>query len=410
MEYSYLLWLFLAFTFVDSRTFNVKILPNGKAKELVPTSYNPDGVEETEWILETNENHKVRISCRMKVKDCFKATLTIDDGKKEYSYCGDKAVGHILRSSSKNRMVVSLMTRSAPNSAVCLASAVKSFVDFEEPVIDSSEAGIMPGEKETTCPCGWSTKNNARIVGGKEARINEFSFPVVIVRLDKKIAFCGGSIITAYHVLTAAHCTFTLNRAIPLVVGVGEHNLSTKKETNATQLIPVEKVINHEKFKTSEAQHDIAIMVLKEEIKFNKIVGPVCLPNKKIDLEEKFVRVMGWGRLSFKGEQSRVLMKADLKVIDFVQCAIFYKRLRLEDPHQFCTFGHDKDTCSGDSGGPIVLLDPETNRYTQVGVVSYGKGCAKEDMPGVNTDIYYFIDWIHKKIQETKPSLTCTKK
>nr|AQM58401.1 venom s1 protease 23 [Pristhesancus plagipennis] len=409
MSFINLLCILIVFNFVNSKTINIKILPDGKARELTPPK-NSDGVAETEWILETTKNCKVRIFCRMKVKDCFKATLTIDNGKDERSYCGDKAIGHILQSSHQNRMVVSLLTRNAPNSVICLASAVKSFIDFEEPVIDSSEAGLLPGPKGTTCPCGWSNKNNARIVGGKEARVNEFSFPVVIVRTDKKIAFCGGSVISAYHILTAAHCTYRLNKDVPLVVGVGEHDLGSAKETNATQFIPVESIILHPEFDAGSKLNDIAIMVLKKEIKFNNIVGPVCLPNKKIDLEEKFVKVMGWGRLFDRGIQSKVLMKVNLKIVDFEQCAEFYRKLRLEDQNQFCTYGHDKDTCSGDSGGPVVWLDPDTNRYTQVGLVSYGRGCASEDVPGVNTDVYYFIDWIKQTIKETKPSVTCTKK
>uniref|UniRef100_A0AB38ZEQ8 Venom S1 protease 29 n=1 Tax=Oncocephalus sp. TaxID=2944721 RepID=A0AB38ZEQ8_9HEMI len=409
MECTYLVWLLLTINFVNSKTINLKILPDGKARNLVPSDDNPNGIEETEWVLETQADCKVRVFCRLKVKDCLRATLTIDNGKSEFSYCGKQAVGHILHSSDKNKMVVNLMTRNAPNSAICMASAVKSFIDFEEPIIDSSEAGVKAGPISTTCPCGWSTKNNARIVGGNEAQVNEFSFPVIIVRKDKKIAFCGGSVITEYHVLTAAHCTYMLKKDVPLVVGVGEHNLATAKDTNATQFIPVEKIIRHEKFTGESKIYDISILVLKKPIVFNRLVGPVCLPNKRINIEEKFVKVMGWGRLFDHGFQSEVLMKVNLKVIDFSQCAEFYRKLKLEEPHQFCTYGHDKDTCSGDSGGPVVWLDPDTNRYTQVGLVSYGKGCASEDVPGVNTDVAYFLDWIRKTIDDTKPAVTCTK-
>uniref|UniRef100_A0AB38ZE82 Venom S1 protease 18 n=1 Tax=Ectomocoris sp. TaxID=3104572 RepID=A0AB38ZE82_9HEMI len=412
MKYNFvLLSLILLFTkfSVNGKTVKeIKIVPDGKAQKLVPPS-SSDGVQETDWVLETNNDCKIRITCRLKVKDCLRATLTINNGKDEQSYCGPKVALNILRSSYKNKMTVSLMTRSAPDSVSCLASAVKSFVAFDSQEIDSSEAGVLPGDRKTTCPCGWSSKNGARIVGGKEALVNEYSFPVVIVRKDIKLAFCGGSIITAYHVLTAAHCTYRLKKGVPLIVGVGEHDLSSVKETNATQIIPVESIINHEMFDGNNKVNDISILVLAKKIKFNKLVGPTCLPNKKVNLEGKFVKVMGWGRLFDHGIQSNVLMKANLKVIDFNQCPEYYKTLRTEDPNQFCTYGHDKDTCTGDSGGPVVWLDPETNRYTQVGLVSYGKGCASEDIPGVNTDVFHFIHWIKKTIQETKPSSICTK-
>lgn len=51
----------------------------------------------------------------------------------------------------------------------------------------------------------------------------------------------------------------------------------------------------------------------------------------------------------------------------------------------------------GDSGGPIVYLDPDTNRYTLVGVVSYGAECASVT-PGVNTEVAAYLDWIQKNM------------
>ena len=58
----------------------------------------------------------------------------------------------------------------------------------------------------------------------------------------------------------------------------------------------------------------------------------------------------------------------------------------------FCAFRSGTDACKGDSGGPLVLS--EQGRYYQVGIVSYGLGCADPRFPGVYTNIYKFQAWI----------------
>lgn len=60
-------------------------------------------------------------------------------------------------------------------------------------------------------------------------------------------------------------------------------------------------------------------------------------------------------------------------------------------------------TCTGDSGGPLMLPLREPNGtfpYYQIGLVSYAEGCARKNLPTVYTNIPYHIDWIQKKIQE----------
>ena len=52
----------------------------------------------------------------------------------------------------------------------------------------------------------------------------------------------------------------------------------------------------------------------------------------------------------------------------------------------------------GDSGGPMMLRDSETNRYSVVGVVSAGIGCALRDLPGIYTRVNAYVPWIHKYI------------
>ena len=51
----------------------------------------------------------------------------------------------------------------------------------------------------------------------------------------------------------------------------------------------------------------------------------------------------------------------------------------------------------GDSGGPLFICLPGT--CTQIGIVSWGIGCAKRNQPGVMTRVAYFRDWINTIIK-----------
>ena len=58
-----------------------------------------------------------------------------------------------------------------------------------------------------------------------------------------------------------------------------------------------------------------------------------------------------------------------------------------------------KDSCNGDSGGPLIWKDYTDDPYYQIGLVSFGtKDCAK-GTPGVYTRVAEYMDWIESKLQ-----------
>nr|AQM58408.1 venom s1 protease 32 [Pristhesancus plagipennis] len=286
---------------------------------------------------------------------------------------------------------------------------IKDYINLPDIELDSSEYGLHPGKTATNCSCGWTNKNTRRIVHGAETGINEY--PLAAGLADGEYGFmkCGASIITAYHALTAAHCTIK-EKGNKLAVIVGEHDVMTADETDATRMHPVKTVIEHEKYDQVNQQYDLSLLVLETKIEFTKKVGPACLPTSQRNLLDQAVKILGWGKLRSRGHRARALQEVNLRVIPLEVCAkTFAAEVPTTNPHQLCTFNYGKDACQGDSGGPVIWLDPDTNMFTQVGIVSYGSGCGS-DSPGINTDLAYFTEWIHQKIASTVPEAAiCTK-
>ncbi|XP_066902057.1 venom serine protease-like [Halyomorpha halys] len=290
----------------------------------------------------------------------------------------------------------------------------KAFVSRE-----SSEDGQGVGSKLTNCSCGWT--NKGRIVGGRETLVNEYPLMAGLVSAEDQLLFCGASIITPHHALSAVHCTIEY-KGQKIYLAVGEHNLLSNKEKEAA-LYPIDRTIVHEDYNDMTLANDIALVVVKRKIEFSQRIGPVCLPNKMLNLVNEHVKVLGkflyikylyilltWALFHNKvgdlttdqGSQSSVLMKVNLKVISTAEC---YKShpIDIRSPkakNVICTYRDNKDSCEGDSGGPVIWLDPETNRFTLVGLVSHGRMCAG-DSPAINVNVGNFLPWIQQKIAST---------
>ncbi|XP_018342545.1 PREDICTED: venom serine protease-like [Trachymyrmex septentrionalis] len=240
--------------------------------------------------------------------------------------------------------------------------------------------------KTDTCQC--CKKKVTRIVGGKETKVNEFPYMAGLVSMDEieDEILCGATIISKQYVITAAHCVYEKNITKTAVV-VGEHNVKTGKETNATKIYWLYECTIHPEYNVKEDDNDIAVCKTVKSIEYNAAVGPVCLPfqHKYDSFIDATVTALGWGLLEYAGKKSTALQKVNLQVVSPD------KRSNRNDIMYTYTSG--KDTCQFDSGGPLLWNDPNTGCIILVGTISAGTGCASNE-PSINMRVGAFMDWI----------------
>lgn len=89
---------------------------------------------------------------------------------------------------------------------------------------------------------------------------------------------------------------------------------------------------------------------------------------------------------------SSILQEVALPISSTKGCRSKFYHLRLRvSENMICTHARERDTCKGDSGGPLNWVDPETARTYLVGITSWGKGCARPDYPGIYTKVNFSL-------------------
>jgi secreted trypsin-like serine protease len=218
---------------------------------------------------------------------------------------------------------------------------------------------------------------SASVIGGVRAAQGEFPW---MVRLSMG---CGGAMYTTQIVLTAAHCVGRTGPNTSITATLGAVDLQDPAR------ITVRSTYVHRNpgYVTATQGGDWALIKLQQAVDVPTL--PVAT---NTDLHEGTFTVAGWGATSEGGPQSRYLMKANVPFIDDTQCAQAYSEINNAPDEMICagewTTG-GVDTCQGDSGGPMFRQDA-SGAWIQVGITSWGFGCARPENPGVYGEVAAF--------------------
>ncbi|XP_058808166.1 trypsin-1-like [Phymastichus coffea] len=230
-----------------------------------------------------------------------------------------------------------------------------------------------------------------RLVGGREAPIERYPHQVLLEARGQ--GFCGGSIISKRHVLTAAHCLVYPAEWVHVRAGTANRSLGGSVHR-------VVRWFEHEQYEVDERgvpSNDIAVFEVCGPFSIDGSRKPIALfsANETSSVGSP-ATITGWGSLlSEFGRVSQALRAATIPLIDVNVCREAYKTFGGLPEGQICAayYGESsRDACQGDSGGPLVIGG------RQAGIVSWGNGCAKQGYPGVYTEVARYRDWIESKI------------
>ena len=196
--------------------------------------------------------------------------------------------------------------------------------------------------------------------------------------------YCGGTIIDATTIITAAHCVegesasgTTIRAGVIDVTSTGEQD------------VVVTSITPHPSYARNELA-DIAVIKLAEPLRFGGNVQAIPLATAAQVDAAKTATVSGWGAVSEEGEGSRTLLEANVPLVADAACSA---ALGTDGATEVCAGGTGTDSCYGDSGGPLVV--DGANGPVLAGVVSWGDECGGAT-PGVYADVAGLTTWVNE--------------
>ena len=292
-------------------------------------------------------------------------------------------------------------------------------------MVGPSHPGVKRGHRSCARPSRGAARRElswplakASIVGGEAASIASFPFQVALYdpRAGSPAAgfFCGGVIIDATHVVTAAHCVTGAGQsetAADVEVLAGSTSLTASEPSSVRDPVALSTFDSHYNPITSD--YDVALLTLTRPLwsgaapAINGVdpIAPLPLepdgssgvanPNRTPAI---VALSSGWGDVNpapgHLASYPTDLRSVNLPLVSDSLCEEQYATIEQPiTPRMICAGGGRShlDTCYGDSGGPLVVDGDSPARppfdYVLAGLVDFGNGCAQSGYAGVYTRI-----------------------
>ncbi|KAK9499699.1 hypothetical protein O3M35_002701 [Rhynocoris fuscipes] len=240
--------------------------------------------------------------------------------------------------------------------------------------------------------------NQVRIIGGRDAFKGEFPYQALIKAYRRNESFiCGGSVISEWHILTAAHCVADMD---VMEIKLGSTVISYQAGVPVFIITPQDLLI-HENYDSDFMKNDIALIKLKYSLSFwSERIKPIRLPRLSLQIapetyDNDIATVTGWGKIHDRAKGAHnILQTARVNIMPFWQCKYYMATMyyKLED-NQICTLYTGSAPCSGDSGGGLVI-EEEDGIKTIIGIVSFGLSFCESGNPTVYTSVSAHLPWI----------------
>jgi len=331
-------------------------------------------------------------------------------GKK--AYCGSTVPAPITLKGKAAKKGLRVLFASDKKNVGAGAQCTAMCLDGATTTTTAAPTTTSGGGAGSGCTCGLANRVS-KIVGGVNTEVNEYPWQAGLVSKGSSTVWCGGSLLNSKWVLTAAHCTAG-EKTNRLQVLLGEHKYNTNTETTHIRA-SIDQIVDHPDYNDRTTDNDYSMLRLKNAVNFASYphIRPICLPT---DTSETYAgvtaTVTGWGTTSSQGSLSSTLKEVNVGVVSNGACKNDYGyHSSWITSNMLCAVvaGGGKDSCQGDSGGPLVTANggsgvtPGQN-YVQIGVVSWGSGCADANYPGVYARVTKKLQWIQDNLNSAGAS------